>query len=51
MKRRLLRLHLISDQACDQIDKEIDKIAMPEMLDLRNVLKLVIDGFNDRAFS
>jgi hypothetical protein len=51
MKRRFLRLQTIGDQTCGQIDKEIDKAAIPGMLDLRNVLQLVVDSLNDRAFS
>ena len=51
MERRLLGLQAIGDQTCDQVDKEIDKTAMPGMLDLRNVLQLVVDGLDDRAFS
>ena len=51
IKRRFLWLQTISNQACDQIDKEIDKAAMSGMFDLRNVLQLVVDGFDDCAFS
>ena len=50
-KRRFLWLQTISDQACNQIDKEIDKATVSGMLDLRNVLQLVIDGLDDRTFS
>ena len=51
VKRRLLWLQAIGDQSCDQIGKEIDKAAMSGMFDLRNVLQLIIDGLDDRAFS
>ena len=37
----------VSDQAGDHINKKIRHTAMTGMGNLGNVLKLVIDGFND----
>ncbi len=41
----------VGNQASDQIDEEIIDTAMARMFNLRNILKLVIDGFNDRALA
>ncbi len=49
--RRLLRLMAIGNQSPQNIDKAIDGRAMARMLNLRNVLQLVDDGFNDGAFA
>ncbi len=45
LERWLLGLGAIRDQASDQIDDEIDKIAISGVFDLRNVLQLVIAIF------
>ena len=37
----------ISDQARNEIDEEVKGAAMARMLNLRNVLELVIDSFDD----
>lgn len=50
MKSGLLRANTIDNQARNQIDKEVENAAMAGVFDLRNVLELVIDGFNNRAF-
>ena len=39
----------VSDQARDQVDKKVNGAAMAGMLNLRNVLKLVVDSLNDGA--
>jgi hypothetical protein len=39
----------IRNQPSDQIDQEIDRRAMAGMLNLRNALELVNDGFDNRA--
>lgn len=41
----------VSDQASDNVDESIDRAAMARMLDLRNVLELINDAFNDGSFS
>ncbi len=41
----------ISNQASDQADKSIDWTTMPSVLNLRNVLELVVDGFDDGALA
>ncbi len=46
---RLLGLMAISNQSAENIDKAIDWRTMTRMLDLRNVLQLVDDGFDNRA--
>ena len=41
----------VGNEPCDQIDQEVDGTAMTSMLDLADVLKLIIDGFNDRSLA
>ena len=50
-RRRFLGLQAISNQASKQIDQEIERAAMARVLNLGNILELVIDGFNDGAFT
>ena len=40
----------IGNQASDNIDKSINRTAVPGMLNLRNILELVDDTLNDGAF-
>ena len=40
----------ISNQPTDDIDQEIDGAAMSRMFNLRDVLKLVNNRFNNRTF-
>ncbi len=49
-KRWLFRLKAISNEACDQIDQEVDGVAMTGLLDLRDVFELIRDGFDDGTF-
>ena len=44
-------MQTISDQASNNIDEEVDWTAMPGMLDLRNILELVDDTFNNGSFA
>ena len=37
----------ISNQCTDDIEKKVDATAMSSMFDLRDVLQLVVNGFND----
>ena len=39
----------ICDQSRQHIDKEIDRTAMPSMLNLRNILELINDTLNNRS--
>ena len=41
----------ISDQTGQRIYKEIDWTAMPRMFDLRDILELIDDGFDDGPFA
>ena len=41
----------VSDQTGNQVDQEINGTAMTRMLNLRNVLELVIDSFDDGALA
>ena len=41
----------IGDQACDQVDQEVDGAAMAGMLDLRDVFELISDSLDDSSFS
>ncbi len=49
--RRLLRLVTVSDQSANDIDQAVDRAAMAGMLNLRDILELVNDGFDDRALA
>ena len=46
-QRRFYRTATISNQAAQDINKEILKTAMTCMLDLRDILQLIDDRFND----
>ena len=41
----------IGNQACDQVDQEVDGAAMARMLDLRDVFELISDGLDDGSFA
>ena len=47
----LLWLMAIGNQSAQDIDKAIDWRTVARMLNLRNVLQLVDDGFDDGAFA
>lgn len=49
--RRLLWLMAIGNQSAQNIDKAVNWRAMARMLNLRNVLQLVDDGFNNGALA
>ena len=51
MERRFLGLVTIGDEAAEEIDEEVDGAAMAGVLNLRNVLELVEDGFDNGAFA
>jgi hypothetical protein len=40
----------ISDQTGDDIDDEVSQAAMASVFDLRDILALVDNGFNNRSF-
>jgi len=50
-KRRLFGLAAISNQAANQVDKEIHWASMPGMFDLRDIFELVNNRFNNGAFT
>ena len=50
-ERRLFGLFAIGNQAADQIDQKIGRAAMTRMFNLRDILELVNDSLNDRAFT
>jgi hypothetical protein len=41
----------ISNQSAEDIHHKVDRAAMPGMLNLRNILQLVNDSFNNRPFA
>ena len=41
----------IGNQACDQVDQEVDGAAMAGMLDLTDVFELIIDGLDDGSLA
>ena len=41
----------VSNQAAQEVDAEVDGATMARMLDLRDVLELVNDRFNDGTFA
>ena len=49
--RRFLWLMAIGNQSAQNIDKAVDRRAMSWMLNLRDVLQLVDDGFDNRALA
>lgn len=51
MKRWLLLLIGVGDQSRNQVDNKIGDTAMARMFDLADVLELIIDGLDQRAFS
>jgi hypothetical protein len=51
MEGRLLGLVTISNQSTDHVDQEIDGTTMTRMLDLRDILKLVNNRFNNRTLT
>ncbi|SDW41727.1 hypothetical protein SAMN05421882_101078 [Nitrosomonas communis] len=51
MKGGVLLTKSVSHQPGYQINKEVKWTAMTGMLDLRDILQLVIDALNDRAFT
>ena len=50
-ERGLFGLKAVGNEACDQIDQEIDGAAMARMFDLRDVFELNSDGLDDGAFA
>lgn len=50
-ERGLFGLKAVGNEACDQIDQEIDGAAMARMFDLRDVFELISDGLDDGAFA
>ena len=51
MQRWLLWLMAIGDQASNDVDETVDWAAMTRMLNLRDVLELIHDTFNDGSFA
>ncbi len=49
--RGFLGLVTISNQSAHNIDQAVNRRTVTRMLDLRNVLQLVNDSFDDSAFS
>jgi hypothetical protein len=45
--RRLLALVRVSNQSANNIDQAVHVAAVARMLDLRHILELVNDGFDD----
>ena len=41
----------VGNEACDQIDQEVDGTEMARMLDLVDVFELIMDGFDDGTFA
>jgi hypothetical protein len=41
----------VGDEACDQIDQEVDGAAMARMLNLTDVFELIGDGPGDGTFA
>lgn len=41
----------VGNQATDDVDHEVDRAAMPGMLNLRDILELVNDGFDNGTFA
>ena len=46
-----LGLVTISDEATEEIDKEVGRTAVAGMLDLGDVLELIEDGFDNGPFA
>ena len=51
MQARLFVLMTVSNESSKQMDDKIRGTAVARMLDLRDVLELVNDGLNNRAFA
>ena len=51
MQGRLFRLMAIGDQASNDVDEAVDWAAMTSMFNLRNILGLIDDTFDDSSFS
>ena len=51
MQGRLLGLTAIGNETGEQIDDEVDRASMAGMFDLRDVLELIIDRFDDGALA
>ena len=51
MEGWFLGLMAVSDQARDQVDKSVHRAAVASVLNLRNVLELINDTFNNSPFS
>src|SRR5947209_8137645 len=47
IQRWLLLSESVSNQTCDQIDEEVHRTAMTRVLNLRDILQLIVDRFND----
>ncbi len=41
----------VGDQACNQVDQEVDGAAMARVLDLTNVFELISDGLDDGSLA
>ena len=41
----------VGDEAGDEIDEEVDRAAMPSVLDLADVFQLIVDGLDDRPLA
>lgn len=50
MKRRFFVLVRIGDEGSHHIDQKIRHTAMSAVLNLRDILQLVVDGFDQGAF-
>src|SRR5262245_15134461 len=51
INRRFFSLSHVGNQASKDINEKVDGTTMPGMLNLRNILQLVIHGFNNCPFS
>ena len=51
IKGKFFLVERVSHQPNYQINKEVKWTAMAGMLDLRDIFQLVVDCFNDRAFT
>ena len=51
MKGRFLGLVTIGDEAAEEIDEEVGRTAVAGMFDLRDVLELIEDRFDNGPFT
>ncbi len=51
VKGRFLGLVTIGDETTEEIDEEVGRTAVAGMFDLRDVLKLIEDGFDNGPFA